>query len=159
LYAELREQSAASGGVPIAVRHLESMVRMAEASAKMHLRDYVRDDDVDLAIKITLQSFLQAQKISVRRALQSKFKQYLTYREENNRLLLHQLVSLMNDAEKYQRAQQSGTTEVVQVFISDLQKRASDLNIFDLKPFFNSKVFKSYGMEVNERSGMIVKRF
>ena len=124
----------------------------------MHLRDYVRDDDVDLAIKITLQSFLQAQKVSVRRALQSKFKQYLTYREENNRLLLHQLVSLMNDAEKYQQAQRS-TSDVVQVYISDLQKRANDLNIFDLKPFFNSKVFKSYGMEVNERSGMIVKRF
>ena len=154
----MREQSAASGGVPIAVRHLESMVRMSEASAKMHLRDYVRDDDVDLAIKITLQSFLQAQKVSVRRALQSKFKQYLTYREENNRLLLHQLVSLMNDAEKYQQAQRS-TSDVVQVYISDLQKRANDLNIFDLKPFFNSKVFKSYGMEVNERSGMIVKRF
>jgi len=134
------------------------MVRMSEASAKMHLRDYVRDDDVDLAIKITLQSFLQAQKVSVRRALQSKFKQYLTYREENNRLLLHQLVSLMNDAEKYQQAQRS-TSDVVQVYISDLQKRANDLNIFDLKPFFNSKVFKSYGMEVNERSGMIVKRF
>lgn len=131
---------------------------MSEASAKMHLRDYVRDDDVDLAIKITLQSFLQAQKVSVRRALQSKFKQYLTYREENNRLLLHQLVSLMNDAEKYQQAQRS-TSDVVQVYISDLQKRANDLNIFDLKPFFNSKVFKSYGMEVNERSGMIVKRF
>lgn len=159
LYAELREQSAASGGVPIAVRHLESMVRMAEASAKMHLRDYVRDDDVDLAIKITLQSFLQAQKVSVRKALQSKFKQYLVYREENNRLLLHQLLSLMNDAEKYQQAQSNTSSTEVQVFISDLQTRANGLNIFDLKPFFNSKLFKGYGMEVNERSGMIVKRF
>ena len=84
------------------MRHIESVVRMAEASAKMHLRDYVRDDDVDLAIKVTLQSFLQAQKMSVRTALQSKFKQYLTYREENDRLLLHQLVNLMNDAEKFQ---------------------------------------------------------
>lgn len=41
-----------SGGVPIAVRHLESIIRMAEASARMHLRDYVRDDDVDTAIKV-----------------------------------------------------------------------------------------------------------
>ena len=39
--------------VPIAVRHIESIMRMAEASAKMHLRDYVRDDDVDFAIKVT----------------------------------------------------------------------------------------------------------
>jgi DNA replicative helicase MCM subunit Mcm2 (Cdc46/Mcm family) len=54
LYAELRRQSAISGGVPIAVRHIESVMRMAEASARMHLRDHVRDDDVDLAIKVCL---------------------------------------------------------------------------------------------------------
>lgn len=54
LYAELRTQSTISGGVPIAVRHIESMVRMAEASARMHLRDHVREDDVDMAIKVRL---------------------------------------------------------------------------------------------------------
>eukprot|EP01039_Chlorochromonas_danica_P003922 gene3925-4286_t len=53
LYAELRTQSERTGGVPIAVRHLESIVRMAEAHARMHLRDHVRRDDVDMAIKIT----------------------------------------------------------------------------------------------------------
>ena len=111
-----------------------------------------------LSVQITLQSFLQAQKVSVRRALENKFKQYLTYREENNRLLLHQLLSLLNDAEKYQQAQRN-TSGVIQVFISDLQKRANELNIFDLKPFFNSKILRSYGMEVNERSGLITKRF
>lgn len=38
--------------MPIAVRHLESIVRMAEAHARMHLRDHVRRDDVDMAIKV-----------------------------------------------------------------------------------------------------------
>jgi DNA replication licensing factor MCM2 len=52
LYSDLRAQSALTGGVPIAVRHIESIVRMAEASARMHLRDHVRRDDVDLAIKV-----------------------------------------------------------------------------------------------------------
>lgn len=42
----------ASGGVPIAVRHIESIMRMAEASAKLHFRQQVRDDDVDFAIKV-----------------------------------------------------------------------------------------------------------
>ena len=41
VYAELRRESAA-GGVPIAVRHIESIIRMAEASARMHLRNSVR---------------------------------------------------------------------------------------------------------------------
>lgn len=29
-------------------------MRMSEASARMHLRDHVREDDVDLAIKVLL---------------------------------------------------------------------------------------------------------
>lgn len=52
LYAELRGASAVTGGVPIAVRHIESIMRMAEASARMNLRDHVREDDVDMAIKV-----------------------------------------------------------------------------------------------------------
>lgn len=133
---------------------------MAEASAKMHLRDYVREDDVDLAIKITLQSFLQAQKVSVRKALQNKFKQFLIYKEENDRLLMHQLLSLMRDAEQYQTAQNRGISNSnIQVYVTDLQKRANVLNIFDLKPFFNSYVFKSHNMHLNEHEGLIIKMF
>jgi cell division protein FtsX len=45
--------------VPIAVRHIESIIRMSEAHAKMHLRDHVRDDDVNVAISVMLHSFLQ----------------------------------------------------------------------------------------------------
>ena len=52
LYAELRAASAVTGGVPIAVRHIESIMRMAEANARMHLREHVREDDQNLAIKV-----------------------------------------------------------------------------------------------------------
>ena len=51
VYADLRRESAISHGMPIAVRHLESMIRMAEAHAAMHLREYVNDDDIDTAIR------------------------------------------------------------------------------------------------------------
>ena len=47
--------------MPIAVHHIESLVRMAEAHAKMHLRDHVRDDDVNVAISVMLRSFMHAQ--------------------------------------------------------------------------------------------------
>ena len=33
------------------VRHLESMIRMSEARAAMHLREYVGDEDIDNAIR------------------------------------------------------------------------------------------------------------
>eukprot|EP01036_Dinobryon_divergens_P006243 gene6243-8283_t len=76
---------------------------MSEASARMHLRDFVRDDDVDLAIKVMLESFLQAQKVSVRRELGRAFRKYTTFGEEKNQLLMHQLQGLLRDSEKYQQ--------------------------------------------------------
>jgi DNA replication licensing factor MCM2 len=54
VYAELRRESAVSQGMPIAVRHLESIIRMSEAHAAMHLREYVNEQDVDTAIKYLL---------------------------------------------------------------------------------------------------------
>jgi len=38
------------------------MLRMAEAHAKMNLREYVRSEDVNVAIRMLLESFLQSQK-------------------------------------------------------------------------------------------------
>ena len=66
-YADIRRESQVVGGIPIAVRHIESVLRMSESHAKMHLRDYVRTDDIDSAIDMMLQSFLQSQKLSVAR--------------------------------------------------------------------------------------------
>lgn len=51
------------------MRHIESIVRMAEAHARMHLRDSVRSDDVDLAIRVMLESFISSQKFSVTKQL------------------------------------------------------------------------------------------
>ena len=45
------------------------MIRLAEANAKMHIRDYVHDDDVNMAIRIVLESFIDTQKFSVMRAM------------------------------------------------------------------------------------------
>jgi DNA replicative helicase MCM subunit Mcm2 (Cdc46/Mcm family) len=51
VYAELRRESGVSQGMPIAVRHLESIIRMSEAHAAMHLREYVQEQDIDTAIR------------------------------------------------------------------------------------------------------------
>lgn len=45
------------------------MIRMAEAHAKMHLRDYVLEDDVNMAIRVMLESFIDTQKFSVMRSM------------------------------------------------------------------------------------------
>ena len=38
MYSDLRRESMVTGSIPITVRHIESMIRIAEANAKMHLR-------------------------------------------------------------------------------------------------------------------------
>lgn len=56
---------------------------MAEANAKMHLRDYVNEDDVNMAIRIMLESFIDTQKYSVMKSMRNvsvaKFKLMLTF--------------------------------------------------------------------------------
>jgi DNA replication licensing factor MCM2 len=83
-YADIRRESNVAGGIPIAVRHIESVLRMAEAQAKIHLRDYVRSDDIDVAIEMLLESFLQSQKQSVARQLSKKFEQYKAKKTDPN---------------------------------------------------------------------------
>ena len=77
-YAELRKESEAVGGMSIAVRHLESLLRIAEAHAKIRLNEQVKADDIDFAIKMMLESFLMSQKTSINKGLRGKFKNYLT---------------------------------------------------------------------------------
>ena len=57
-YADIRRESSVAGGIPIAVRHIESVIRMSEAYAKLHLRDHVTIGDIDYAIQMLLDSFL-----------------------------------------------------------------------------------------------------
>ena len=42
---------------------------MAEAHAKMQLRDYVREEDVNMAIRMALESFVETQKYSVMKSM------------------------------------------------------------------------------------------
>jgi DNA replication licensing factor MCM2 len=64
-----------SGGIAIAVRHIESIIRISEAYAKMHLRNNVNDCDIDFGIRVVLNSFLNTQKLSVMKILQRKFSE------------------------------------------------------------------------------------
>lgn len=105
-YAKIRKESSAVGGIPIAVRHIESVLRMSEAHAKIHLRDYVRTDDIDFAINMLLESFLQSQKASVARALSKKFEQFKTKQQDVNTLLLHILNKIAKERAVYKKYQQ-----------------------------------------------------
>jgi DNA replication licensing factor MCM2 len=160
LYVALRRESAASGGVPIAVRHVESMLRMAEAHAKMHLRDYVRDDDMDASIRMMLGSFIEAQKFSVRRALKRSFAKFITSGEDRTELLLHLLQDMFRKEQMYQvirQRQRKQTVELdrLEVPVDELEGRARERRIYDITEFCKSAAFQEAGYEYDGRRGVI----
>ena len=163
LYVALRRESAASGGVPIAVRHIESMMRMAEAHAKMHLREHVRDDDMDAAIRMMLQSFIQAQKFSVRRALQRSFRKFISSSEDRAYLLLHILQDMFRKEQMYQviRLRQRNQTEealgTLEVPMEDLESRARERRVYNIHEFCRSSAFVEAGYKFDETRGLITR--
>lgn len=73
---------------PITVRHLESILRIAESFAKMRLSEFVSSSDLDKAIKVVVDSFIGAQKISIRKQLQRSFMKY-TLPQRKSRVEVH----------------------------------------------------------------------
>ncbi|CAI9275262.1 unnamed protein product [Lactuca saligna] len=157
VYAELRRESSHGQGVPIAVRHIESMIRMSEAHARMHLRSNVIQEDVDMAIRVLLDSFISTQKFGVQKALQKSFKKYMTYKKDFNRLVLLKLNELVKEALHFEEIV-SGTRKnvgYIDVKVEELQTKVSDLGITDLKPFFTSADFLKGNFQLDEERGLI----
>jgi DNA replication licensing factor MCM2 len=144
LFADLRRESAATGSFPITVRHLESMIRMAEASARMSLREYVRADDIDLAISVAIESFVNAQKMSIKKTLQrvrfspcallsfrvphlitraQGFRKYLTQARDHEELLAFLLGQIVKEKARFFQLQRHRQPELVTVAIAELDER------------------------------------
>eukprot|EP01018_Ginkgo_biloba_P017870 Gb_10893 [translate_table: standard] len=157
VYADLRRESTHGQGVPIAVRHIESMIRMSEAHARMHLRNYVAEEDVDMAIRVLLDSFISTQKYGVQKALQKSFKKYITYKKDYNELLLHLLRGLVKDILRFEELMTGTRPHLtqVEVKVEDLRNKAQEYEIYDLKPFFNSSQFARANFTVDEVEGLI----
>lgn len=176
LYADLRRESLATGSFPITVRHLESMIRMAEASAKMHLREYVRADDIDLAIQVMVGSFVGAQKMSIKKTLErvspaplhyhkrieadgtQGFRKYVHRTSDTDELLAFVLGQLVKEKVQLFRNQRGENPDAVQVKVAQLETRSKELEIYDVQPFLKSKLFRANGYKVLE-GGYIEKRF
>ncbi|KAG6429364.1 hypothetical protein SASPL_107414 [Salvia splendens] len=131
VYAELRRESSNGQGVPIAVRHIESMIRMSEAHARMHLRNHVIQEDVDMAIRVLLDSFISIQKFGVQKALQKDTLQFEEIATSVTSNLSH-----------------------VDVKVEELQSKALDYGISDLKAFFSSTEFSNANFELDEEQGI-----
>ncbi|KEI42805.1 uncharacterized protein L969DRAFT_57704 [Mixia osmundae IAM 14324] len=145
LYSELRRESIATGSFPITVRHLESTIRMAEASAKMRLSEYVRSDDIDLAIQVTVGSFVGANKTSVKKQLDRGFAKYLRRAADTDELLSFTLGQITKDKVRYHVYKYGEQPNSIRINLSELADRAKDLEIFDVQPFLQTKLFRNNG--------------
>lgn len=142
LYADLRRESLSTGSYPITVRHLESMIRMSEASAKMHLREYVRSDDIDLAIQVMVGSFVSAQKSSIKKQLERGFRyvplclplsldgelirrcrKYLRVATDHEEVLAFLLGQLVKDKVRYHTLRDGDSPSSVTIKIADFEER------------------------------------
>ncbi|KAM7468806.1 hypothetical protein LguiB_016368 [Lonicera macranthoides] len=159
VYAELRRESSHGQGVPIAVRHIESMIRMSEAHARMHLRQHVTQEDVDMAIRVLLDSFISTQKFGVQKALEKSFKKYMTFKKDFNGIVLHLLRQLVKDALHFQEILSGSTAnDHIDVKVDELQNKVHDYGITDLTTFFNSTEFARANFELKEEQGVIRHR-
>ncbi|KAM6197342.1 LOW QUALITY PROTEIN: DNA replication licensing factor MCM2 [Sarcoramphus papa] len=159
MYSDLRKESMATGSIPITVRHIESMIRMAEAHARMHLRDYVVEDDVNMAIRVMLESFIDTQKFSVMRSMRKTFSRYLSFKRDNNELLLFILKQLVAEQVMYQRNRYGAQQDTIEVPEKDLVDKARQINIHNLSAFYDSEVFKMNRFSRDVKRKLIVQQF
>uniref|UniRef100_A0A663LL43 DNA replication licensing factor MCM2 n=2 Tax=Athene cunicularia TaxID=194338 RepID=A0A663LL43_ATHCN len=149
----------ATGSIPITVRHIESMIRMAEAHARMHLRDYVVEDDVNMAIRVMLESFVDTQKFSVMRSMRKTFSRYLSFKRDNNELLLFILKQLVAEQVMYQRNRYGAQQDAIEVPEKDLVDKARQINIHNLSAFYDSEVFRMNRFSRDVKRKLILQQF
>ncbi|KJE92812.1 minichromosome maintenance complex component 2 [Capsaspora owczarzaki ATCC 30864] len=160
LYADLRRESMTTGSIPITVRFVESMIRMSEAHARMHLREFVNEDDVNMAVRVALESFISTQKFSVMKTLSKSFSKYITYRKDNNELLFYILQQLLRDTIAYNRRRRAEEPAVrVLIDLEDFEIKARNLNIHDLRAFYSSDLFARNNFTLDRTKRVIVKTF
>ncbi|XP_002740276.1 DNA replication licensing factor mcm2-like [Saccoglossus kowalevskii] len=157
MYSDLRRESMATGSIPITVRHIESMIRMAEAHAKMHLRGHVNEDDVNMAIRVMLESFIDTQKFSVMRSMRKNFSRYLGFRRDNNELLLFVLKQLVQEHSSFHRTRHGADQEYVEISEKDLAEKARQINIHNLVGFYESEIFRAHKFTHDARKKLIIQ--
>ncbi|KAK6104412.1 MCM2/3/5 family protein [Brugia pahangi] len=156
-FAEMRKESLATGSVAVTVRHVESLIRLAEAHAKMHLRSYVCDEDVDVAVRVILESFINTQKASVMRQMRKNFDRYIFVNRDHNELLLYLLKQLVKDQLHYERARHKETAlSAIGIPESDFIEKAQQVHIENVKNFYRSQHFLTNNFIYDSKRKLIV---
>lgn len=156
IYSQLRQESLATGSLPITVRHIESIIRMSEAHARMHLREYVQEEDVNMAVRMMLESFVETQKYSVMKSMRQVFQRYLCFKKDHSELLFYILRQLSQDQLTFQRATNEMEALTIEIDEKDLIDKAKQIDIHDLKQFYQSKIFENNNFSYDPKRKVII---
>lgn len=157
MYSQLRQESLATGSLPITVRHIESVIRMSEAHARIHLRDAVTEVDVNMAIRMMLESFIASQKFSVMKKMQNTFQKYLSFQKDHSELLYFILRQLTLEQLAYIRCRDGPNATHIEVMEKDLAERAKSINVYNLKDFYESQTFKDNGFVYDSKKKVVIQ--
>ena len=128
VYTDLRQESK-RGGIPITVRHMESIIRLSEAHARIYLRDFVANDDVNAAIALFLRCFLNSQKYRLRQELEQEFRKFLDADVEPLHLLHHKLRHLVHQARVWERRVSGIEPTTVEVATGEFEAQVATMRV------------------------------
>lgn len=147
-YKDIRAEAFRQGGAPMTARHIESIIRLAEANARMELRNHVNQKDLDNAIGLMLESFIQSQKHAVAEELRRKFRKYIVSATPISDQFMRLLERLFRDrAEELRLSRQGGEAPMAKDVPVDMaavvaQIEREDLDIEEAKNFMRQQRFR-----------------
>jgi len=162
-YSDLRAEAFRSGGQAMTARHVDSLVRLAEANARLELRQHVLPRDTDTAIGVMLESFIQSQKHQVAEELRKRFSRYVIKAAPQTDMILAVIERMFRDKlERLRSSRPAGAAppdvgevgvevaEIVQV-IEQQEIDINEANAFMASPRFHQS-FKLDGDTIRYRA-------
>lgn len=163
-YKDIRNESFRTGGAPMTARHIDSIVRLAEANARLELRQHVLPRDLDNAIAIMLESFIQSQKHQVAEELRKKFRRYTMQANPTSEQFVLLMERLFRDRTEQMRLArpngQSPELSQVGVEMAELirQIERHDLSLDEAHSFMRSERFRqNYRVDESGESARIFR--
>ncbi|KAA6427439.1 MAG: DNA replication licensing factor MCM2 [Trebouxia sp. A1-2] len=152
-YVMARAAAEKSNAVPFVPRSLDAMIRIAEASARMRLREYVDEKDCDMGISLVLESFVSCQNVKTQKMLRRQFARFLHPGQEYNALILHKLQEASSRHElRLPRIEPLGA---MFMNCSELQAEVEELGVTVEAEFYRSRDFVASRFAWEEREARI----
>nr|CAA47749.1 polypeptide BM28 [Homo sapiens] len=158
MYSDLRKESMATGSIPITVRHIESMSHGGgpRAHPSAGLCDRRRRQHGHPRDAGELHRHTEVQR---HRSMRKTFARYLSFRRDNNELLLFILKQLVAEQVTYQRNRFGAQQDTIEVPEKDLVDKARQINIHNLSAFYDSELFRMNKFSHDLKRKMILQQF